>query len=490
MSLLLLPNETLSCILQYITDKPALATLALTSKGLNNIVSYHLYRICPVSEDAIANCAMPMLDEKVDHLRESLSPRNARYIEHIVLGPASRMDDAKLTSFMKLCVQLRRATIYLVHGAAHYEISKVQQSPLTAVDTLTMRFVPHDRYDPENWMDQRNHNSDLRGLEFDLLRNFTSITSLGVITHCIVSLPSEELFRSISDATSHLKISVLTTNQTPNDPATGVFHPYGLTPLLFPALKNICYSGQSPAFNVSSLSREPSHYRGRPFSVRAVVELIKLAAEHGWRFSLNGMTVVLYSERGERCDAEKAAKLTLIYDWIRKAGADRMLVHAGVGDLLPNLDSLLLQWGHPEIYLNIRCCVRFEGNGVGDIFAVASYSPQQQYGFITKIVPSMRSLYVSSFLSSRKITCNCNLNEYQSEGLFELFDIVVDRTEDFKLSHIQNLPPLENEICPFPPLEIDKPWFLDARVFQPLSQLPSLTSIELDFKYLERGTSR
>jgi hypothetical protein len=246
----------------------------------------------------------------------------------------------------------------------------------------------------------------------------------------------------------------------------------------FPALKEIRFDGQSPVFNVSNLSRLSQSIRGRCLSTLQVTRLMQLEKNNKWKVNLAGLTIVLSDRAMCEYTTAIAGMLDSIQEWIFNAGADRILVECNTEFDLhghTRYRPLLPSWNHSDIYLDMRNC---------SDTAMPPSVPEQKEAF-KKLLPTTRNLYIVSFLDPLEYSSEC----LPDDCLAELFNYVVDDGGLGYLSHVQNLPPLDDQHGPFPLGMNNTPWFLSASALSPLSRLPSLTSIDLDFRYLESGGS-
>jgi hypothetical protein len=311
--------------------------------------------------------------------------------------------------------------------------------------------------------------------------------SLGVITDWLHKIDANRLFSRISAATTYSRIRKLTTNVVPdiyphfvweNDPR----HP------IFPHLKEVVFDGRSPISNlthgVTRLMQKRSPYRGRPLSTKAITSLMEMEQTHDLEFNFRGLNIVLWAHDTESTDPANAHRyspdaLRPFHDWLRLRQADGVLISVVQVDLFcpvtPDYRHFPLWWKHPDVYLNIRFCA--------DRFA-----DRRVKTFVERLVPTTRSLFISSFINPRSERCKCSPSGFQPRAYYDFFVQVVERAPSFQLEHLQNFPPLDHDfgvIVSWPP---EATIFLDARSFQPLSSLATLTSLDLDFNHLSYGT--
>ena len=169
---------------------------------------------------------MRKLHEKVAHLK-ALSTRNVSFIRRLVIDPITDLKDPAIYASLR-CVQLHSLTIYIAnygYPSSLTEIAPIQPFPdymdsvIAGVSTLTLRFVPNCKYDPEEWSLRRFDRSGevhVHKADFDILGRFPSVKSLGIITHWFHKIDASRLFLRISAATRHLRIKTLTTNVVPD----------------------------------------------------------------------------------------------------------------------------------------------------------------------------------------------------------------------------------------------------------------------------------
>lgn len=365
-------------------------------------------------------------------------------------------------------------------------------SVIAGVSTLMLRFVPTTSHDPAKWSEGRfsmSREAHVHKFNFEFLERFPSVQSLGIITHWLHKIDASRLFSRISAATRHLRIKTLTTNVVPDRYPGFAWQKDPKRPI-FPDLKEIMFDGCCPVSNRvhgrSRLVHKHSPYRGRPLSTESMTSLMEMEQKHGLKFNFRGLNIVLWVMDTESVYPANAHRyspdaLRPFHDWLKQAQADRILISVVQVDLFcptnPEYRPLPLWWEHPDIYLDIRCCT-------------GGFTDRHVEAFTTRLVPTTRSLFVSSFINPDHELCNCSPSRIQPRSLHQFFTQIAKRAPHFQLEHLQNFPPLDHDTGPFRATGMPG-WkiFLDGRCFQPLSTLCSLTSLDLDFNYLFYGKS-
>jgi hypothetical protein len=438
----------------------------------------------PHLPDLRGHCGTLLYREENLLLFNNLSLRNAAFVRHLVLDPTTAYD---YPPSLEHCNTLQTLTLFQFgRKGSSLAVNFRANSPMYAVSALTIRFVPDEKYNPRYWSNFDSEPGQIERCMFNFLRYFDRVESLGLILHTRHETVSGEVFGWVSAATKHLRIRIFNSNLVPDETTAD----YGLALSRFPALEEIRFAGKSPISSFHDATPRASPYRARPFSTHTVPKLIELEEKYKFKFNFRGLEVMLWNSGSletkspihpRNLSRPMVETLDIYHNWLKMAQSPRLLVSCVQVDLFcpatPDFVPLLLGWGYPDIYLDIRCC------------SPKGFTKAHVDGFVTKLVPSTRSLFVNSFLNPNKIGCNCSPNGIQCRGLFDLFSAVTKRAPHFQLEHLQNFPPLDHEIGPFPLSLPGETYFLDARSFQPLSSLLSLTSLDLDFNYLKGGNS-
>jgi hypothetical protein len=456
-SLLHCPNEVVSNIFWHVNDSGTLTNIALTCKLLNALVKPKIFESCPVIENQDHLLSLDALDSRFARFSSALSDSNAPLIRHLLLPIKAHVTNEVGTMLQK-CVNLDRVTLYTSsdgigpHEAPDYLSDKVK--------SLTLRIVPFCY--TEDIQRARARFPPVERDAFDMLKSFTRVTSLRVLVEPSLERNPIQVWNWIATTTKHLQITTLHTNVAPD--ATG---DYAAQLNLLPDLQSMSLDFWQPKFDFpSSHCSSPRECPGRFISRRGLFRLMASEEHRQWKYNLAGTHVILngFDEyEHERYEVKEfwdkiieRNNVDIFNNWVSQSGL-QLLVHCDQRED-PTTHSII-NCGHPNVYLDIA------GYELSDL---------DIEGFLTKVVPTTRALFVDTTVLWGSELCRSSVSE--------MFRHVAVEAPDFQLQHLQNFPPTEFAACH------SNFCFEDARAFQPLSVLPTLTSIDLDMAYFTLGT--
>jgi hypothetical protein len=330
------------------------------------------------------------------------------------------------------CSNLRKLTLHLVGDGPVEDLLKYMIHPLLlSVTTLSLRVIPVKDYGP--WSYDSNvyltvpNPVAIELWPFVLLKDFSQLNTLRFIVEPGHIFETSQLLINIGVTTQHLQLTTLDTNLFPDI----VIHSE-LVRRLFPVLERMilgrtcCVSDRR---NCSRFQSHPSPYRGSRVSREIVSHFMGFDNAQSWRLEIPGSHFIMYADDEDMTSLEHQSfvnnnGLKPYCDWLERHGK-KLLIQCYNIDLEPiSSYHSLIDCGHPDIFLDLRCPYPH------------GYSKAQVQNFITKIVPTTRSLVVNTFLSTHRSNCHRCPNNFQSLGLHDFFNQVVEKVPLFQLEHL------------------------------------------------------
>lgn len=309
----------------------------------------------------------------------------------------------------------------------------------------------------------------------NMLRRFTRVEHLGIFFEPGFDVPSPVVLPLIAEGTtSHLKIKTFETTILPS----GMGY-YGLDREIFPFLESITFGKERIQNYLHEKGKKydciPSPFRGNRLTPSTISEIMSLESQCDLKINLKTTHIFI------RPDDQHAE---LSQSW-------ETLVSPDILSWAKFHDILII----PECCTGDLSCFRTSGSQIFLDLTDVEYNPgtEQIESFLTEIGPSTQSLILSTYwpmptneeYSRDDILIQCE-SERRTRIIRDFLTVVVNRIPEFRLEDIQNFPRLDNDDRdPFEDMVK-----LSAECFEPLSRLPSLTSIDLDFSTLGMKPSR